>query len=111
MRVQQHGNQHQDVAEKNGEERLLPVHAAGDHSAGEHVGGDVHAHGDPESGVVVGAPGAALARDRSKVLVVERTALDGFCAKPTSFTHREGSPRVPPWTGNALMAATLRHSV
>ena len=45
--VQQHGDQHQDVAEENSEERLLPVHAAGDHAAGEHVGGNVDAHRNP----------------------------------------------------------------
>ena len=45
--------------------------------AGQHVGGNVHAHGDPQRGVVVGAPGAALGRHRSEVFVVEGTAA-GF---------------------------------
>src|SRR6266568_4089281 len=45
--VQKHGDQNQHVAEKDGEERLLPVHPAGNHAAGKHVGGDVHAHGNP----------------------------------------------------------------
>ena len=92
MRVQEHGNQHQDIPEKYGEERLLPVHAPGDHAAGEHVRGDVHAHGNPQGGVIVGAPDAAFAGDGSEVLVVERTVLNGFGAKrgAVNFTHREG---------------------
>src|SRR6266702_4217772 len=93
MGVQKHGDQHKEVAEKNGEERLLPVHAAGDHAAGEHVGGNVHAHGNPQGGVVVSAPSAALARDRSEILVVERTALDGFRAKQFSLPPRSFPPR------------------
>src|SRR6266704_1470136 len=90
--VQEHGDQHKEVAEKNGEERLFPIHAAGDHSAGEHVGGNVHAHGNPQCGVVVSAPSAALDRDRSEILVVQRAAANRFRAKcgAVSFTHREG---------------------
>src|SRR6266851_452358 len=88
VRVQEHGNQHQHVAEKDGEERLLPVHPAGDHAASEHVGGDVHTHGNPQGGIVVGAPGAALAGDRGEVLIIERAALDGFRAKQFSWPPR-----------------------
>src|SRR6266581_5102947 len=93
MGVQKHGDQHKEVAEKNGEERLFPIHAAGDHAAGEHVGGNVHAHGNPQCGVVVSAPSAALARDRSEILVVERTALDGFRPKQFSLPPRSFPPR------------------
>jgi len=57
--VEDHGDKDENVAEENGEERLLPVHAAGDHAAGEEVGGDIDAHGDPQGGVAVGGPGAA----------------------------------------------------
>ncbi len=78
MSVEQHRDQHKDVTEKNGEQRLLPVHAARNHAACEHVGGNVHAHRDPEGGVVVRAPGAAFPRDRSEIFVVERARADGF---------------------------------
>src|SRR5437879_5703354 len=88
MRVEQHGNQYQDVTEKNGEERLLPIHAAGEHAAGEHVGRNVHDHGQPQSCVVVGAARGARAGDRGKVFVIERTALDGFGAKQFSWPPR-----------------------
>src|SRR5213078_3283287 len=90
--VEQHGNQHQNVAEKNGEERLPPVHAARNHAAGKHVRGDVHAHGNPQRGVIVGAPDTAFAGDGSEVLVVERAVLNGFGAKrgAVNLTHREG---------------------
>ena len=72
MRVEQHGDQHQHVAQENGEQRLFPVHPAGNHAAGEHVGRDVHAHGDPQRRIVVRPPGAALERNGSEILVVER---------------------------------------
>ena len=40
--------------------RLLPVHAARDQRRGQHVGGDLHRHGEPQRDVVVGAPGSLL---------------------------------------------------
>src|SRR5579859_7863862 len=91
VRVQQHRDEYEHVAEKNGEERLLPVHAAGNHAARKHVRGDVHAHGNPESGVGVSAPGAAFRRDWSEVLVIERAAANSFGSKRTCLqvTHLE----------------------
>ena len=69
--VEQHGDQHDQVAEQDGADRLPPAHAAGDQAGGQHVGGNADAHRDPERGVVVGAPGAAFERDGREVLVVE----------------------------------------
>ena len=83
MRVQQHRNQHEHVAKKNGEERLLPAHAAGNHSAGQQIRWNVHAHGDPKRGVIVGTPGAALRRDGSQVFVIKRASANSFRGEGT----------------------------
>ena len=88
MRVQQHGNQHQHVAQKDGEDRLLPVHAAGDHRAGQHVGGNVDAHRDPQSSVVVGAPRAAAGRHRSQIFVVKRAIGNRLRVEPLGLVTR-----------------------
>ena len=58
MRVEQHRDEHDQIAEKDGEDRLLPVHASGDERRRQHVGRDLHRHREPERDVVVGAPGA-----------------------------------------------------
>ena len=92
VRVEQHGDQHEDVAEKNGEKRLFPAHAAGNHSAGEHVGRDVDAHGDPQSGVVVGTPEAALGTNRREVLVVERARFDDVRVKRLAVRFAHSQP-------------------
>ena len=91
VRVEEHRNEHQDVAEKNGEKRLAPIHAAGDHAAGQHVGGNVDAHGDPESGVVVGAPAAARRLDGREIFVIEGARFDGAGAKSCSIGVAHGS--------------------
>src|SRR5205807_449862 len=82
----------QHVDEKHGEERLPPIHTPGDHTAGEHIRGNVYAHGNPQGGIIVGTPDAAFTGDGSEVLVVERTAFDGFRTKrgAVRINHREG---------------------
>ena len=72
MRVQQDRDEHDGVAEDNGEERLLPVHARCHQPGGEHVRGNAVRHADPQRGVVVGGPVTAVDRNRRKVVVVER---------------------------------------
>ena len=47
MRVEQHGNQHDQVAEQDGADGLPPVHAAGDQAAAQHVGGNADATSPP----------------------------------------------------------------
>ena len=81
VRVQQHGDQHDEVAEQDREDGLLPVHAAGDQRGGEHVGGDLHRHGEPQRDVVVGAPGALRGEGRGEVGVVEAWVVAGFCVE------------------------------
>ena len=48
-----------DVAEQDREHRLPPRHALLHQAGGERVGGDDHAHADPERGDVIRGPGAA----------------------------------------------------
>ena len=76
MRVQQHGREHDQVAEEDREHRLLPVHSALNQAGGQHVGEDVDRHRNPERGEVVGAPGAALGAGGREVFVVERAGFD-----------------------------------
>src|SRR5271165_6999804 len=45
VRVQQQGNQHDQVAEQHRADGLLPIHAVGDESRREAIGRDFHAHG------------------------------------------------------------------
>lgn len=70
--VEEHGNQDNEIAEKNGEDGLHPVHATGDEAGSKHVGGNANAHGHPERGVIVSAPGALLHGNGSEIGIVER---------------------------------------
>ena len=102
MRVEQHGDEDDEVAEQDGGDSLLPVHAAGDERGGEHVGGDFHRHGKPQCDVVVGGPGAARRECGGEVGVVEarvgvgdslRCCSLGRCgvehqARPPAFASR-----------------------
>ena len=65
------GHQDDEIAEQDRADGLPPVHAAGDQSRGQHVGGNADAHGDPEGGVVVDIPGALFGRDGREVGVEE----------------------------------------
>ncbi len=65
--VEDHGDEDDGVGEEDGEDGLPPVHAAGDESGGEHVGGDAGGHGDPEGGDIPGSPLAAGAGDGGHV--------------------------------------------
>ena len=69
--VQQHGDEDDEVAEQHGGDGLEGGHAAGDEARGEHVGGDLHGHGEPERDVVVGGPGACGGCGGGEVGVVE----------------------------------------
>jgi len=92
-RVEQHGNQHQALRE-SGEERCC-TSCRRRYAAGENVGGNDHAHGNPQSGpyVVVGAPGAALAGDGQGLGDIERllsmvSAEKQLVARPRRFRGR-----------------------
>ena len=72
MRVQQHWDKDDEIAQKDRREGLLTVHAAGDEAGRKHVGRHPHRHGEPERDVAVGTPGALLGRGGRQVRVVER---------------------------------------
>ena len=74
--VEDHRHQHDDVAEQDGQHRLPPGHALLHQPGGERVGGDDHAHADPERGDVIGGPGAARERRRREVGIPERAVRD-----------------------------------
>ena len=71
MRIQQHGNQHDHVAQQNGPDRLFPAHTARDQAGSQHVRGNADAHGHPERGVIVDAPSPPANRYWRKILVVK----------------------------------------
>jgi hypothetical protein len=76
MRVQQHRDQNNRVAEEHGCHRLFPVHASLDQAGGQHVGQNIDRHRYPQRGETVGAPGTLLAGRRREVRIVERTGFD-----------------------------------
>ncbi len=76
VRVQDHRDQDDGVAEQDGDERLPPVHALLHQPRRERVGGDHHAHADPERGDVIRGPRAAGERRRREVGVPQRTGRD-----------------------------------
>jgi hypothetical protein len=69
--VEDHGDQDDGVAERDGEDGLPPVHAFGNQRRGEHVGGDAGRHADPEGGDIERAPFSAGPRRGSDVTVEE----------------------------------------
>ena len=91
MRVQQHRDEHNQVAQQDRPHGLPPIHPAGDKAGGEHVGGDADAHRDPQRSVIVDAPGALCRRDGSEVLVEEpriaRGVHLGSVAHVAGFEH------------------------
>ena len=92
--VKEHRDEDDDVAKEDRGDGLLAVHAAGNHSAGEHVGGNVDAHGDPERGVIVSGPVATRGRHGGEVLVVEGASAKGLRG---GWLGRHVSPRQ--WRG------------
>ena len=73
MRVEDHRNEHDRVAEQNRDHRLPPVHAGFDKTAGKRVSGDDDAHSDPERGDVPGGPGSFFDRCGCEIAVPEWT--------------------------------------
>src|SRR6266481_2906348 len=76
----------------------------------QHVRGDVHAHGNPQSRVVVRTPNAARARHGRKVFVVEPAAANRFGGKQTRvrIIHRGNpSPCLTPQTQARVYSALL----
>ena len=73
--VEEHRNQHNQVAEGDRADRLPPVHPAGDQAAGEHVGGNADRHPDPEVGDVKRAPAPFMRGNRGQIAIIERTVL------------------------------------
>src|SRR5262245_46471464 len=71
MRVEDHRDEDDGVAEKDGDHRLPPVHARLDETAGKSVRGDHDAHADPQGCNVPCGPGAFLDRGRRQIVIPE----------------------------------------
>ena len=72
VRVQQHRDQHDQVAEQDGDDGLPPAHAARDQPRGQHVSGNAYRHRHPQRNVVVSPHVRRAWRNGSEILVVER---------------------------------------
>jgi len=76
MRVQNHRDEHDDVAEEDRHQRLPPGHAFLHQSGRKRVCRDDHTHADPQRRNVVGGPRAPGEWRGREILVPERTMLD-----------------------------------
>ncbi len=72
VRVQQHRNQHNQIAQQNRPHCLRPVHPARNQPRGQHVRGNAHAHRHPKRSVVVRSPGSFFDRYRREIAIVKR---------------------------------------
>ncbi len=71
VRIQDHRNDDDQVAEKNRDDRLRPIHPAADERRGEHVSRNAGRHRNPKRGEAADAPFAAIARHRREIFVVK----------------------------------------
>ena len=71
VRVQDHRDDDDEVAEKNREDRLRPIHAAADERRRQHVSRDAGRHRNPKRGETADAPFAPLLRHRRKIDIVK----------------------------------------
>ena len=78
MRVEGHRDEHDEIAEENGEGGLPPIHALLDEAAGEGVSRDADRHADPEGGDVPCGPRPSILRNGSEVLVPEARIVVGL---------------------------------
>ena len=72
MTDQEHGHQDNEVSQKHGSHRLVPVHTGFDHTATEHIGRHADHHPHPKSGNIRPTPIAALSCGRCQVGIVKR---------------------------------------
>jgi hypothetical protein len=70
--IEDHRDQHNQVAKENRQDRLRPIHAPADERGGEHISGDAGGHGNPERGEIPPAPASPLRWHRSQVIIEER---------------------------------------
>ena len=76
VRIQNHGNDYDQVAEANSKHRLPPIHPLGNKPARQHIRRDTNRHPDPERRDIPDAPVASGRGDRREVLVEKRASLD-----------------------------------
>ena len=72
--IQDHGEQNDHIAQKNGEHGREPVKTGCDHAGREHPGGYADAHAHPHGEILIVAPGSLFQFNRRQVPVVELAA-------------------------------------
>ena len=76
--IEDHGNEHNKIAQENCEDSLPPVHAAAlriHEGRSEHVSRNTCGHRDPQRGKAAGAPLSSARGDRSEVRVEQLAIL------------------------------------
>lgn len=70
VRVQDDWEKDDEIAEKNCQNSLPPIHPAADERGSQHVGGNAGRHRNPERGETSHAPGASLPRHGREVAII-----------------------------------------
>src|ERR1017187_3956010 len=112
VRVEQHGDQHNQVAEQDRADGLPPAHAARDQPRRQHVSRDADAHRHPQGNVVIESPRAPLLGDGREVFVVERGVVRRhyFQAPPLAARLRYWPRRGLPWNWPPATITSPRES-
>ena len=76
MCIQEDRNQHDQIAQSDGQQCLPPVHAHGDQATSQQIRRNAVRHGNPQRGKVVRGPGATTGGRRSQVTVEQRAVRD-----------------------------------
>ena len=76
MCIQEDRNQHDQIAQSDGQQCLPPVHAHGDQTASQQIRRDAMRHGNPQRSKVVSSPGTTTGGRRSQVAVKQRAVRD-----------------------------------
>ena len=75
MTIQNHRNEDNRVAQKDGQNGLPPVHTAFDERRGEHISRNAQAHGNPQSGVIPSVPRPFFGWDGGEVFAEKVVAV------------------------------------
>ena len=95
MRIQQHRNQHDQVAEQNRSDRLPPAHASRNESRRKHVSRDANAHRHPQRSIVIEAPGSG-----------PRVSARGLRCRATYRARSRSLPRPAPRRSSQVLSSS-----
>jgi len=76
VRVERHRDEHNQVAEKDRQDGLFPVHTLLDEAAGQGVGRDANRHSHPKRGDAPHRPSAPARRDGREIVIDQRCGFE-----------------------------------